>query len=58
MEEVTLTLEEFQKLMVYFQDCMTVMGDDEQVELALREGPLLDMLFAIADRHSLPSEKA
>ncbi len=58
MEEVVLTQEEFETLLNHFRACMMVWSDEEQITLTLQEGPILEMLEAIAARHNLPSKNA
>jgi hypothetical protein len=43
----TLTDEQFERLLAYFELCKTAISDDEQDKLLDMEGPLRDMLREI-----------
>lgn len=42
-----LTDEQFETVLSYFEDSLTVVTDDEQAELVFREGPIRDLLREI-----------
>lgn len=45
--EFVLTKEEFYTVLQYFEDSMTAISDEEQMELVFREGPIRDLLREI-----------
>lgn len=54
----TLTDDEFRQITEYFELALTVISDEEQVELVLREKPLRDMLRDIKRRQTAPQPLA